>query len=160
MRIFWAFLAPYVLLNGASVSGIRCYICDSTEHEEHDKCDTHFMDIEECLMDDSELNSTEKEGYIDYVCYRTVYFHNDEGYITMRGCANRSICADLEKESHKLSHREMAIPTECEICDTDLCDPHDSPIEEDNWYNSRCHNLESNDNFCEWEGSDEEEEES
>uniref|UniRef100_A0A7G3AGE1 Putative conserved secreted protein n=1 Tax=Lutzomyia longipalpis TaxID=7200 RepID=A0A7G3AGE1_LUTLO len=132
MKICVATISLNLLWYIATVSTLRCYTCDSSDldYDEYNKCDTHynFMPIEECLKNDSEFNSTVEP--IDYVCYRSVYFHNDDGYIIMRGCEVRNICSYIEMESIKLNNREMAIPTECQICDTDLCDPLESAIED------------------------------
>ncbi|GAB0095722.1 hypothetical protein DMENIID0001_111390 [Sergentomyia squamirostris] len=148
MRNFSVFCVLFTLTSFASVVlTLKCYTCDSTDldYEFYEDCDTHFhnMGEEECVMNDTEFHKPE-----DYVCYRTVYFHKHDGYVITRGCEVKTICSDLENIARNLPNNAYAIPTECQTCENDLCDPVQLPSDE--WINENCHELEStHDTLCE-----------
>uniref|UniRef100_A0A1B0DGB2 Uncharacterized protein n=2 Tax=Phlebotomus papatasi TaxID=29031 RepID=A0A1B0DGB2_PHLPP len=112
------------------VSGLQCYVCDSTDlnYGEYNYCDTRYCEenvgyLETC--EDVELTD-ENVNQADLVCYRTVFFHKDDGYVIMRGCSTKNICSVLQQNATALDNDAIAIPTECQTCNEDFCDPQQS----------------------------------
>ncbi|XP_059623016.1 uncharacterized protein LOC132266180 [Phlebotomus argentipes] len=141
--IFLGFLlVSSVLSFELNESGIyECYVCDSTdlEDDKYEDCDTHYkkMGKQECIIDDRKYHSI-----TDYVCYRAVFFHIDEGYVIMRGCEVKDICNDMRNYYYSLNNRSRDVPVSCHICNTTLCDPLEAEDHENDWVSDECHHIE------------------
>lgn len=69
-----------------------------------------------------------------------LFADENDGYVIMRGCSTKNICSILQQNATALDNNAIAIPTECQTCNEDFCDPQQSSGET-NSYLSNFENL-------------------
>ncbi|XP_055691367.1 uncharacterized protein LOC129794602 [Lutzomyia longipalpis] len=121
------FAILFCAFSGIYVHTLRCFQCDSTEllSPKFQQCDRMkiLRKNEENCIDEHE------------VCYRTVFYHRDDGIIVQRGCQVENIC-EIWKKGKKYPKNFMTeddpyMVLECTVCNTDLCDAKVNPT--DGW---------------------------